>query len=603
MGRLENLADQLGCTTRQLKIGAGFAVAGAALVGITSSARAPLKLHLPPKNTPDTLPVYPEGQHWTTDFKAEFPIKYSKSGPASEKGCPPTTLIAVMEAAEKRSGKELALAVERPCPANDGTAAPLPKDKWLQWTWSQYISDCKTAAKAFIAMGTPHFGAVTIFGFNAPEWHISAIGAMLLGGKCAGIYPTDTSEFCAFKNNHSGATVCVVEDDKNAEIILSTIKETKNLRAIIIYSPDSKMKEEIEVGPDKVAIMKWSTMMAWSKKQDQKPLDAELANRMSAIKPGHCANIVYTSGTTGNPKGVMLSHDNICATMGIFLHTIGGTEVYGSQRVLSYLPLPHVAGFFADIGFPMYWTGRFAPAGISCATYFARPYDLKEGTFGQRLAFVKPTLFAGVPRVWEKIQEKMMNVAATVTGLKKTLSTWAKEKNLEHATRRQLGGDGGYPANFGPADFLMGKVREALGMDQAQFCITAAAPIMRSTLEYFAQLGIHLLELYGMSESSGPTTFNSTYCCKWGTIGYAPVGMEVALFDTMDLKNKGMVRKGPCKDIDHPVESEMGELCFRGRNIMMGYMANPDLGEDHMTEMAKKKQGNIFTGRLANVGR
>ncbi len=85
------------------------------------------------------------------------------------------------------------------------------------------------------------------------------------------------------------------------------------------------------------------------------------------------------------------------------------------------------------------------------------------------------------------------------------------------------------------------QVRQKLGLDQAQFCITAAAPIMRETLEYFAQLGIHVLELYGMSESSGPTTFNSNYCVKWGTIGYAPLGIEVGVFDTMDMKNKGLV--------------------------------------------------------------
>ncbi len=153
----------------------------------------------------------------------------------------------------------------------------------------------------------------------------------------------------------------------------------------------------------------------------------------------------------------MLSHDNINGTMQVFVAKIA-PEMGGSQRVLSYLPLPHVAGFFADIAFPLFWAGKHCGPGDSCACYFARPYDLKEGTFGARLAFVKPTMFAGVPRVWEKIAEKMKAVAATVHGPMKTISTWAKAKQLEHAKHRQLGGTGEFPSNFGPADFIMGKV-------------------------------------------------------------------------------------------------------------------------------------------------
>ena len=113
-----------------------------------------------------------------------------------------------------RTPSHLALAVERPLPKNDGVAAALPMSSWQQWTWSQYDQAVRTAAKGFIELGTPFYGSVTIFGFNAPEWHISSLAAMCLGGKCAGIYPSDTAEHCAFKNAHSGATVAVVEDDE-----------------------------------------------------------------------------------------------------------------------------------------------------------------------------------------------------------------------------------------------------------------------------------------------------------------------------------------------------------------------------------------------------
>ena len=166
---------------------------------------------------------------------------------------------------------------------------------------------------------------------------------------------------------------------------------------------------------------------------------------------------------------------------------------------------------------------------------------------------MKPTVFVGVPRVWEKIAEKMKAVAATVHGPMKTISTWAKAKNLEHAKNRQLGGNGEYPKNFGPAEFVMGKVRGKLGLDQCQMAISGAAPITKETLEYFGQLGINILETYGMSESSGPTTINTTYCSKWGSIGYAPPGFEVAIFDTMSKPGQLVGLFGKCWVLPHEV--------------------------------------------------
>ena len=97
------------------------------------------------------------------------------------------------------------------------------------------------------------------------------------------------------------------------------------------------------------------------------------------VTPTQCASIVYTSGTTGDPKGVMLSHDNICSTISIFLARIKGDIGGGPQRVISYLPLPHVAGWFAELGLPLTWSAQFGPPGSSTAVYFARPYDLKDG--------------------------------------------------------------------------------------------------------------------------------------------------------------------------------------------------------------------------------
>mmetsp|Transcript_14058 Transcript_14058/g.34825 ORF Transcript_14058/g.34825 Transcript_14058/m.34825 type:complete len:779 (+) Transcript_14058:115-2451(+) len=584
--RIEQVASQLNVSPFTVKVGAGAAVGAVAAVAM-GGRRAPFELEDPAQNTPETLPVYDgKGEAWVADQKAEATIHFAPAGPGSAKTTPAITAVDLVAKIEQSHPAHLALAVERPCPKNDGKGAEsLPLDKWTKWTWKEYIDDSKTAAKAFAAFGMEQFGSITIFGVNAPEWHIGALGAMLGGGKVAGIYPSDTVEHCVFKNNCAGATVAVVETTAGAKMVLDNLERIPSLKAVIVYDPDTKFTEITSGSGCKY--MRWDTMMKWAKGLNN---DDEIKNRMEKIRPGHASNVVYTSGTTGNPKGVMLSHDNFCSACSIFLTPIS-KDMTGHHRILSYLPLPHVTGFLADIGLPLWKTAHGDPFSI----YFARPYDLKESTIGARLAFVRPTLFVGVPRVYEKIAEKLKAVAATVKGPMKAVSTWAKAKNLEHMKNRQYGrgGNGEYPANFGPADFVMGKVRGKLGLDQCQVLLSGAAPITMETLEYFASLGLPILEVYGMSESTGPTTLNTNRTCKWGTIGYCPPGVEVCVMNTMDLKN-GLKKIGPCKDLSAPTEQEQGELCFRGRHIMMGYLANPDLGEEHLQEVKKKNAEAIL---------
>merc|ERR1719409_1552026 len=138
----------------------------------------------------------------------------------------------------------------------------------------------------------------------------------------------------------------------------------------------------------------------------QKGGKAKIEARERDVKPGSCAVLVYTSGTTGNPKAVMTSHDNACYEAScMFAHVPEIGAKPEQERTLSYLPLSHVAGFLLDIIIPAFFT-----------TYFARPLDLKEGTIGKRLQFAKPTFFFGVPRVYEKMQEKIKAVGAANSG-------------------------------------------------------------------------------------------------------------------------------------------------------------------------------------------
>merc|ERR1719469_1368812 len=242
--------------------------------------------------------------------------------------------------------------------------------------------------------------------------------------------------------------------------------------------------------------------------------------------------IIYTSGTTGNPKAVMIHHDAIIAQGAMFTNpTVGLMKAWDGgegARILSYLPLSHIAGGLMDMLNPIYFAGQEKRP--TCI-YFARPYDLKEMTLASRIQFVRPTAFLAVPRVYEKMQARMMAVGASITGIKKSIATWAKGKGLEYARNQQLGGNHSKPFMHGLADKLvLSKAREALGLDECRVFLTGAAPIAIETLEYFGQLGMIIHNCYGMSESTGITTMTSPLRNTFGTIGHSLPGIQVKCF-------------------------------------------------------------------------
>jgi len=200
-------------------------------------------------------------------------------------------------------------------------------------------------------------------------------------------------------------------------------------------------------------------------------------------------------------------------------------------------------------------------------------------------------VFFGVPRVWEKIAEKLKAFGAKNKGAKLMIASWAKSKGFAHEAACQVGGNGHYPTMYGIADNLILKlIKRKLGLDCCRFAATGAAPISRETLEYFGSLGITIMEVYGMSECTGATTISSVSTHLWGSCGYTPEGVEVAILPSGSM---GSQRQPYAADIFNPTEEEQGEVCFRGRHVMTGYMANPNLGSDHVEDIKKKNRETI----------
>jgi long-chain-fatty-acid--CoA ligase ACSBG len=543
--------------------------------------------------SPEEYSQYEPGTHFGVLPDYEHTIAYASKGLMSKEVTPARTLPDVLFEAAKSFPTFTALAVERsglgpPALKGPGDAPALPAKDWKKWTWKQYGDDARRAAKAFMVLGVEQFGSVSIFGFNAPEWAISAFGAMTCGGKYVGIYLTDTPEQVQYKVAHSASTVIVIDGKEEFQNVSSTINDMPGLKAIVCWGMESP--GDIKRSDGSVCrVLTWEQLM---KLGDAEGSEQALEGRLKAQRPGHCIGIIYTSGTTGNPKAVMISHDSVICEGAVSgqekMSLIRGFTADGA-RILSYLPLSHIAGGLMDLLLPVYFCGTKKMHGT---IYFARPYDLKEMTLALRIGFVKPTLFLAVPRVFEKIQARMMGVAATITGLKKKIATWAKGKGLENARNKQLGGSGAVPSFHGLADkLILSKARQALGLDECKVFLTGAAPISIETLEYFGQLGMEIQNCYGMSECSGVTTMTSMSRNVFGTVGHGLTGLETKIFKVgPNGENVEVPRSQPGKVAP---EDCQGEICYRGRHVMMGYMANPAFGAEHVKEIEEKTAGAI----------
>eukprot|EP01083_Nonionella_stella_P216205 777453_1 len=283
----------------------------------------------------------------------------------------------------------------------------------------------------------------------------------------------------------------------------------------------------------------------------------EAKKRRDAIKPGQCCTLIYTSGTTGAPKAVMMSHDNITWTSRIILEHAKSLKKDGSAHAtVSYLPLSHIAAQLLDIFLPICATAIYSSIN-EWEIYYARP-DALKGTLSNTLKVARPTVFFGVPRVWEKIQEAIIKKAKAnpMSSAKLMLINWLKSINIRAYYARQLDGNMIIPFGYSLAEtILVSKVKSNLGFDRIQFTASGAAPIYISTLEFWAGLGINIIEGYGMSESCGLHTLATPYHCKIGTVGPPFNGVTTLLVNDPDRDKRGN-----------------GEICMRGRHVMMGYM-------------------------------
>ncbi|KAM5172089.1 long-chain-fatty-acid--CoA ligase ACSBG1 [Mantella aurantiaca] len=423
---------------------------------------------------------------------------------------------------------------------------------WKHRTFLEYYSLSRQAARSFLKLGLERFHSVGILGFNAPEWFISAVGTVFAGGIITGIYATNSPEACYYVASDCRANVIVVENQKQLEKILKIWDKLPDLKAVIQYKGTLHVQHS--------DLYTWEEFLELGKDISEEYLD----DIINSQKPNQCCVLIYTSGTTGNPKGVMLSHDNITWTAA---HASRAGDMQPAEvqqeSIVSYLPLSHIAAQIYDL-----WTGIKWGEQV----YFANP-DALKGTLVDTLRETRPTSHMGVPRVWEKMMERIKETSAQASAMKRRMLSWAMAVTLERNLSPARNGD---LKQLVPAiaDYLiLSKIRRMLGFSQCQKHFSGAAPISMETLRFFLSLNITLYEAYGMSETSGPHVMSSPYTHRFHRCGKVVPGCQMKIVD---------------KDCDGN-----GEICFWGRTLFMGYLNMEEKTKEAFDEDGWLRSGDI----------
>ena len=411
---------------------------------------------------------------------------------------------------------------------------------WQTHTWGDYHKQVRRVARALLAIGAQPGQGVVIIGYNSPEWFFADVGAIYAGTVPAGIYTTSSPEQCEYIAGHCEAIVAFVDDREQLAKFVAIRDRLPTLKAIVLMHGE----------PDVGGVYTWTRFLELGLNTPEHELDKRVAMQSADAM----ATLIYTSGTTGRPKAVMLSHDNLTWTAQTAIGLIG---VKPDDHAVSYLPLSHIAEQMASLHGPM---------AFGACISFAESME----KLGDALRDVRPHYFLGVPRVWEKIQERIMAAGAKNPPLKKKIAAWARRQGLAggYAEQQHVAPSPMYAlANA----LVFKKVRRQLGLDRARILVTSAAPISRDTLEFFLSLGLPICEVYGMSECTGPATASLPDKYHTGKAGVCLPGAELKI-------------------------AEDGEICMRGRHVFMGYYR-----DDTASAEALDGQGWLHSGDIGHL--
>ena len=421
---------------------------------------------------------------------------------------------------------------------------------WHDINWARYRHRVLRLAAGLRESGVAAGDLVGILCTNRAEWLIYDLAAMAIGAGTVPIYPSSIPSQVQYILEHSASKAVLVEDSEQLAKIAEVRAHLPALQTLVLTA---------EHAPEGVeGLVTFEELEARGEATGAENLNAIEAGVMD-IDPASLATIVYTSGTTGPPKGAMLSHENIMA-MGDSL--IGVIEATDQDSSLSFLPLSHIAERLQ---------------GEVMAIRVGYTVNMGEGipAVAQNLVEVEPTVLVCVPRLWEKYYAKITSGLQDAPALRKKLFDWAAGVGSEVQDHRAATGSDRMPLGlkirYDVADRLvLSKLRKRLGMGRTRTFLSGAAPLSAEVGRFFASVGIVIQEVYGQTECTGVCTYNPSTRPKFGTVGQQCPGMEVRI-------------------------AEDGEILVKGANVFMGYRGQPEATAETVVD------GWLHTGDVGEI--
>lgn len=411
--------------------------------------------------------------------------------------------------------------------------------EWIKTSTQEYINKANAISRALIRLGVEKNNKIAIISSsNRTEWNIMDIGSLQTGAQTVPIYPTISAEDYEYILNHSEAKYCFVSDEVVYQKLISVKSNIPLLEEIYSFNDINGCKN-------------WKTLLELGKDESNQDV---VEDRKSNVKPEELATIIYTSGTTGRPKGVMLSHNNIVSNVLDSSPRIPFEE--STSVALSFLPVCHI---FERVILYIYQY-------YSVSIYFAESIE----KLSDNIKEVKPTVFSVVPRLLEKVYDKIIAKGEDLTGIKKKLFFWAVEIGLRY---EPYGANGWwYEFQLGIArKLIFSKWKAGLG-GNINVLVSGSAALQHRLIRIFAAAGMPVMEGYGLTETSPVISVN-------------------------DQKNRGF-KVGTVGRIINNVEvkiAEDGEILCKGPNVMMGYYKDEQLTNEVL------KDGYFHTGDIGEL--
>ena len=441
---------------------------------------------------------------------------------------------------------------------------------WDSTSWSEYREQVHNLAAGLIDIGFSQGDNGFIVSDNTKEHFISDLSIMHAGGTPSTIYKQLKGGQIAYISNLLDAKIAFVGNSELFEEVNKAKKECKNLEYIILI-------EDYEQHKDLDYVLNFQEIIENGKRLNESD-SSKLENAIASVTPQSLACLIFTSGTTGNPKGVMITHENVLWTaQSLFAETV---QLSTNPRIVSYLPMAHIAARLGDHYQSIYRRGQIFPVPV-----------LED--MAKALPTIKPSIFLAVPRVWERFQSGLLNKINESD--KKDLALKAIDNGLERVEYEQRGERP--PIGIRLKDAIFKKLvfeksfKQGLGLDSTEIFATAAAPMNPEVHKWFHAIHIDVTEIYGMTEDTGPAT----------------IGIPNHAIDYV----KNMFKSGsvPIPEVLNPIGKvgiplagtevkvlEDGELCIKGKHVASGYYK---LEEE--TKETFDNDGWLHTGDLAEI--